>query len=227
MIGAQTCRRSSRSAVTVADGAGWSDLGWKAWTNLTLIRARLDAGADPDAGTRHNGPPLHEAAGHGSPDVVEELVRRVDDVDAEHDGRTALWLAVFANRPDNARALAAAGADPWRPMTAGWSPGRLSLATPTPDLFPAHPGEPGLSTAETAAVTLATATPRDACVVWESRSASRVVKPRLCWPPCAKKIGKPFTHPVVCVRGACQARSWPGSRRGRPRDRSGRRPSAG
>ncbi|MFF4416650.1 ankyrin repeat domain-containing protein [Streptosporangium sp. NPDC001559] len=37
-------------------------------------------------------------------------------------------------------------------MMNGWSPGRFSLATPTPDLFPLPPGETGLSAAETAAV---------------------------------------------------------------------------
>jgi hypothetical protein len=56
-------------------------------------------------------------------------------VDAMSDGRTALWRAVAANRPDDARALLAAGADPWREMMSGWSPGRLSLASPTPELF--------------------------------------------------------------------------------------------
>ncbi|NED01512.1 ankyrin repeat domain-containing protein, partial [Streptomyces sp. SID6648] len=40
----------------------------------------------------------------------------------------------------NARALAAAGADPWRPSLGGWSPGRLSLAGPTPQLFPVPEG---------------------------------------------------------------------------------------
>jgi hypothetical protein len=148
--------QDTRSAVIVADGAGWSNIGWNAWTDLTLIRARLDAGADPNSGTSFHGLPLHEAADRGSPEVVAELAQRVDDVDAEHEGRTALWLAVFANRPDNARALVAAGADPWRPMMAGWSPGRLSFASPTPDLFAVPPGEPGLSTAEAAAVAEAT-----------------------------------------------------------------------
>ncbi|MEU4230149.1 ankyrin repeat domain-containing protein [Nonomuraea sp. NPDC026600] len=138
--------------MVVADGDGWSDLGWNAWTDLALIRSRLDAGADPHSGTYFNRLPLYEAAEHGSPEVVEELARRVDNVDADHEGRTALWEAVFANRPDNARALVAAGADPWRPMMAGWSPGRLSLASPTPDLF-IPPGEAGLSATEAAAVT--------------------------------------------------------------------------
>ncbi|NUW37889.1 ankyrin repeat domain-containing protein [Nonomuraea sp. SMC257] len=57
------------------------------------------------------------------------------DVDAEFEGRSALWVAVYEERHDVARALVAAGADPWRPMMSGWSPGRLSLAGPDPDLF--------------------------------------------------------------------------------------------
>ncbi|WP_285779212.1 ankyrin repeat domain-containing protein [Microtetraspora sp. NBRC 13810] len=83
---------------------------------------------------------------------MAELARRVDDVDAEFDDRTALWVAVCAHRPDNARVLAAAGADPWRPMMAGWSPGRLALAGPAPDLFPIPAGHPGLTSAEAATV---------------------------------------------------------------------------
>jgi hypothetical protein len=134
------------------EGAGWSGIGWNDWTNLSLIRARLDAGADPNSGVYFHEGPLCAAAECGSPEVVAELARRVDDVDAEHEGRTALWEAVFADRPGNARVLVAAGADPWRPMMNGWSPGRLSLATPTPDLFTRPDGEAGLSADETAAV---------------------------------------------------------------------------
>ncbi|GAA3018930.1 ankyrin repeat domain-containing protein [Streptosporangium longisporum] len=139
--------------MAVTEGAGWSGLGWNPWTDLAAIRARLDAGADPNSGTDLHRPPLHHAAEEGSPEVVAELARRVDDVDAEHEGRTALWLAVFNDRPDNARALAAAGADPWRPMMNGWSPGRLSLAGPTLGLFSLPADEIGLSADETAAVT--------------------------------------------------------------------------
>ncbi len=83
--------------------------------------------------------------------MVAELAGRVDDVEALHSGRGALWLAVTAGRSDNARALAAAGADPWRPVLAGWSAGRLSLAGPDPDLFTRPADEPGLSRAEAAA----------------------------------------------------------------------------
>jgi hypothetical protein len=119
----------------VTDNNGWSGLNWNDWSDLERVRARLAAGADPNSGTRHFARPLHVAAQYGTADVVAELAGRVDDVDAEYSGRTALWSAVYANRPDNARALVEAGADPWRPMMAGWSPGRLSLAGPTPDLF--------------------------------------------------------------------------------------------
>ncbi|GAA1017718.1 hypothetical protein Aple_024730 [Acrocarpospora pleiomorpha] len=121
------------------------------WTKIQSVRARLDAGADPNAGPSH-GSPLHLAARWGSPDVVEELAALVDDVDTEYEGRTALWTAIFANRPENADILVDADADPWRPMMSGWSPGRLSLATPIPDMYDMPPGEAGLSAAEAEAV---------------------------------------------------------------------------
>lgn len=113
----------------------WSRMGYRSWSDLGVVRARLAAGADPNTVLRERGRPLHHAAREGSAEVVTELAGLVDDVDAVDDGRTALWLAVHAGRPDNARALVAAGADPERPMMAGWSPARLSLAGATPDLF--------------------------------------------------------------------------------------------
>ncbi|MFG2196052.1 ankyrin repeat domain-containing protein [Streptomyces sp. NPDC048639] len=125
---------------------GWAGVGWRDWLDHDDIRRRLDDGADPE--TWRGGRPLHRAAEFGSPDVVSELARRVSDVDAMEDGTTALWEAVLSLRPDNARALAAAGADPWLPLIGGWSPGRLSLAGPTPDLFVVPEGERGLTEAE-------------------------------------------------------------------------------
>ncbi|AWS48658.1 hypothetical protein DKM19_24000 [Streptosporangium sp. 'caverna'] len=76
----------------------------------------------------------------------------MEDVDAEDEGRTALWVAVYERRHDNARALVAAGADPWRPMMSGWSPGRLSLAGPEPDLFHRPAEVDGLTDDEASAV---------------------------------------------------------------------------
>ncbi|MFJ9608906.1 ankyrin repeat domain-containing protein [Kitasatospora sp. NPDC101176] len=127
---------------------GWADVTWADWSDHDAIRARLDAGADPDRWG--GGLPLHRAAGCGSPEVVAELAGRVSDVDAVEYGTTALWEAVMGNRPENARALLAAGADPWRPQLGGWSPGRLSLAGPTPGLFSVPDNEPGLTAAERA-----------------------------------------------------------------------------
>ncbi|WP_246074975.1 ankyrin repeat domain-containing protein [Nonomuraea terrae] len=126
---------------------GWLRTGWDSWTDFERIRALRDAGADPNSGVSHFGTPLHAAAKHGSPEVIAELAGRVDDIDALYRGRTALWAAVFADRPGNARALVSAGADPWRPMMNGWSPGRLALAGPTPDLFAVPSAEGGLSAA--------------------------------------------------------------------------------
>ncbi|MEU3105392.1 ankyrin repeat domain-containing protein [Streptomyces griseoflavus] len=117
---------------------GWSGMGWD-WTDVAEVRRRLDRGADPEHWG--GGRPLHRAAAFGSPQVVAELADRVSDVDATQHGVTALWEAVVSRKPDNARTLAAAGADPWRPSPGGWSPGRLSLAGPTPDLFPVPDGE--------------------------------------------------------------------------------------
>ncbi|MFF0889594.1 ankyrin repeat domain-containing protein [Streptomyces sp. NPDC003456] len=118
-------------------GNGWAGMGWD-WSDAGEIRRRLERGADPESwnGSR----PLHRAAVFGSPEAVAELACRVADVDALEDGVTALWEAVLSRKAANARALAAAGADPWRPLLGGWSPGRLSLAGPTPDLFPVPDG---------------------------------------------------------------------------------------
>ncbi|MDG4809366.1 hypothetical protein O7634_21685 [Micromonospora sp. WMMD1120] len=91
---------------------------------------------------------LHVAAEHWPPAVVAAMAAATTDVDCLSDGRSPLWLAVHSRRHDNARVLAAAGADPWQPMMAGWSPGRLCLAGPEPDLFGAAPAGVELSPAE-------------------------------------------------------------------------------
>lgn len=102
------------------------------------IRTLLAAGADP--GSAYGGRTmLHTAAERGSVEVLAALVEAARELDGLADGRSALWLAVHAGRHDNARLLADAGADPWLPMMAGWSPGRLSLAGPEPDLFAGRP----------------------------------------------------------------------------------------
>ncbi|WP_327266184.1 ankyrin repeat domain-containing protein [Streptomyces sp. NBC_01232] len=126
---------------------GWAGMGWE-WTDHDDIRRRLEEGADPERWS--GGRPLHRAAVFGSSEVVAEIAGRVADVDALEGGVTALWEAVVSRKPENARALAAAGADPWQPSIGGWSPGRLSLAGPTPGLFPIPAGV-DLTTTERAA----------------------------------------------------------------------------
>ena len=134
-----------------SDAGGWAGMGWKGWADYDSVRQCLDLGADPENGWGA-GRPLHMAAVSGSPEVVIELARRVADVDALEEGTTALWEAVVNDRLDNAWALVKQGADPWRTLIGGWSPGRLSLAGLTPDLFEPPEGERGLSEAEQAAV---------------------------------------------------------------------------
>lgn len=139
----------------VNDGSGWPSISRDDRTDPEPVHARRETGAAPDPEDYFL---LHDAAENDSPEAVAELAQRVHDVDflddddEEYPGRTPLWTAVFANRPDNARVLVSAGADPWRPMMNGWSPGRLSLAGPTPALFSIPPGATGLSPSETAAV---------------------------------------------------------------------------
>ncbi|RKS76083.1 ankyrin repeat protein [Actinomadura pelletieri DSM 43383] len=110
--------------------ADWSGMYHGDLTDLEKIRQRLDAGADPVGELWGYGTPLHEAAKEGSAEVVSELARRAHDVDALCDNRSALWNAVFHRRADNVSALLEQGADPWRPMMDGWSPGRLGQVGP-------------------------------------------------------------------------------------------------
>lgn len=134
----------------MAGNSGWARFGWRDWQDLGTVVRCLDAGADPDV-WGDDGRPLHRAVRFGTPEVVAELARRVADVDALEEGTTALWEAVLANRPEIARVLAAAGADPWRVQWGGWSAGRLALAGPTPELFALPEGEAGLSGSDEAA----------------------------------------------------------------------------
>jgi len=130
----------------------WAGMHLGSWSSLDRVADCLAAGADPDSLVPDGGRPLHLAAEWGSTEVVGALVARTRDIDALDEGRTALWNAVHNGRSDIVRILKEAGADPWRPMMAGWSPGRLNLASRTPDLFAVPTGMPGLSPSESAAV---------------------------------------------------------------------------
>jgi hypothetical protein len=119
------------------------------------VQARLAAGADPCAPSGSGGwTMLHVAAELASPEVVAAMAGAARELDGLAEGRSALWLAVYSGRYENAQVLAAAGADPWLPMMAGWSPGRLSLAGPEPELFPSRPAGVWLTPVEAEAAAL-------------------------------------------------------------------------
>lgn len=85
------------------------------------IRKALAKGADPNAGTPEDGPPIVAAAGLGSWNAVEALLESPKtDVDrANPRGETALMLAAMRGEMDIARKLIARGAEVNRP---GWTP---------------------------------------------------------------------------------------------------------
>ncbi|MEU3515334.1 ankyrin repeat domain-containing protein [Streptomyces sp. NPDC006654] len=136
--------------MTGRDDGAWAGMDYRGWLDHADVTRRLDAGADPERWGAGGSRPLHRAAVFGSPEVVAELARRVADVDALENETTALWDAVVAGSTENARALAAAGADPLWTGFGGWTPARLSLAGPEPDLFPAAEGLPPLTDTERA-----------------------------------------------------------------------------
>ncbi|MDD9376284.1 DUF6461 domain-containing protein [Streptomyces sp. ZAF1911] len=136
-----------------------------------------------------------------------------------------MWEAVWSDRPDNALALAAAGADPWKPLIGGWSPGRLSLAGPKPDLFAVPEGIRGLSLVErTAARAAARLVAALAGVHYEGTSlacvagidAEEAIRRLEAAPACSRELEQlreePWAHNfdaslqivgVTTVRGGC------------------------
>lgn len=127
---------------------GWDGVGYDDWSDIAVVRARLEAGADPSDASG----PLHRAAAWGTAEVVTALLEHGGDPglrDAE--GRPPLWEAVSHGRSENAAVLLAAGADPWEPAQGDWSPGRLALLTGLAPMFESLPGAVRLTAGERAA----------------------------------------------------------------------------
>lgn len=80
--------------------------------NTEVIRALVEAGADPRVRDNLGYTPLHRAAGMCEPEIVELLIRRGADPDArDANGFTPLIGAAGSGRIENVRLLVAAGAD--------------------------------------------------------------------------------------------------------------------
>ncbi|MGI5351437.1 ankyrin repeat domain-containing protein [Streptomyces sp. CA-250714] len=141
-----------------APRSDWDDMPLGGWSDIALVRAGLDGGADPCSlggnAAEEGQTPLHAAAEAGAPaEVLLELVRRGADPDAADEwGVTPLWQAVCENEAETVAALLEAGADGWRPCIDGWTPGRLALTLPSlAPLFENLPGAVPLTPEERAA----------------------------------------------------------------------------
>lgn len=132
--------------------ADFERLGRDGWQDLGLTRSRLAHGADPAARGDFDGETaLHRAAEPGSPQVVAELLRHVEDVDVRAaDGRTPLWEAACHGAGESVALLLDAGADAWTAQLGGRSPGRLALTTSLAPLFERLPGAVPLTEEECA-----------------------------------------------------------------------------
>ncbi|NGO45599.1 ankyrin repeat domain-containing protein [Streptomyces ureilyticus] len=146
-------RRQEEERLRYVPRADWQHIGYRDWGDAALIRARLDAGAPPDANVGWNGTtPLHLAAEQGSAEAVAALLSHHAEPDArDEEEHTPLWYAACNADEGIVRALIDAGADVWTPQIGPWSPGRLLLTTPLAPLVAGLPGAVELPTEEAAA----------------------------------------------------------------------------
>ncbi|MEV7081645.1 ankyrin repeat domain-containing protein [Streptomyces sp. NPDC093516] len=155
----ETLRRQEAARTRYLPRADWQQLGYQDWGDAALIRARLDAGAPPDArvGWR-GGTALHITAEQGAAQSVAALLSHRAEVDArDEDGHTPLWYAACSVDAGSVQALIDAGADVWTPQAGPWSPGRLLLTTPLAPLVADLPGAVELPAEEAAAFAAADA----------------------------------------------------------------------
>ncbi|WP_053849252.1 ankyrin repeat domain-containing protein [Streptomyces sp. NRRL B-24085] len=149
----EALRRAEEARQRYVPRADWQRMGYGEWGDAALVRARLAAGAPPDARVGWQGAtPLHLTAEQGSAEAVAALLPHVADVDVRDDeDHTPLWHAVHSMDEATVRALIDAGADVWTPQAGPWSPGRLLLTTPLAPLVRHLPGAVELPPEEVAA----------------------------------------------------------------------------
>ncbi|MFJ6391552.1 ankyrin repeat domain-containing protein [Streptomyces sp. NPDC091972] len=149
----EALRRAEEARQRYVPRPDWQRMGYGEWGDAALVRARLAAGAPPDARVGWQGAtPLHLTAEQGSAEAVAALLPHVTDVDVRDDeDHTPLWHAVHSMDEATVRALIDAGADVWTPQAGPWSPGRLLLTTPLAPLVRHLPGAVELPPEEVAA----------------------------------------------------------------------------
>ncbi|MET8379367.1 ankyrin repeat domain-containing protein [Streptomyces microflavus] len=97
--------------------ADWTGMGYRDWGDAALIRARLEAGAPPDARVQGDARPLHLAVSQGQAEAVAALLAHGAEIDVrDEEGRTPLWYAACGVDEGMVRALIEAGADVWTPQ---------------------------------------------------------------------------------------------------------------
>ena len=94
-----------------ASKAGYTPLSYAiSQENKALVKALLDAGADPNAKTASGRAPLHEAASNA--EIFQMLLQAKADPNITNDrGETPLFVVVEQGTPENVEALLKAGAD--------------------------------------------------------------------------------------------------------------------
>ncbi|MGW6061844.1 ankyrin repeat domain-containing protein [Streptomyces sp. NPDC055189] len=135
-------RRQEEERLRYAPRADWARVAYGDWGDPAVIRARLDAGAPPNAYIEGQGSTaLHQAAERGAAEAVAVLLAHGAEADPHDDEEhTPLWYAACTADEDSVRALLTAGADAWTPQIGPWSPGRLLLTTSLAPLVAELPG---------------------------------------------------------------------------------------
>ncbi|MGK5732918.1 ankyrin repeat domain-containing protein [Streptomyces sp. URMC 124] len=113
--------------------------------------ARECLGNGARSGTEDEGTSAHPAVPFVAPPAEEEEFAWYFDGEPVG-GTVGLWQVLMDDQLEFVEELLAAGADPWQPVLGGWSPGRLTLAGPRPELLAVPEGQQGLDADERAAV---------------------------------------------------------------------------
>ncbi|MEV6757010.1 ankyrin repeat domain-containing protein [Streptomyces sp. NPDC051214] len=144
-------RRQEEERLRYLPRPDWERMAYGDWGDAAVVRARLHAGAPPNARVQGT-TPLHLAAEREAAEAVTALLSHGAGADShDEEEHTPLWYAACTVNEASVRALIAAGADVWTPQTGPWSPGRLLMTTSLAGLVAELPGRVELPADEAAA----------------------------------------------------------------------------